>query len=198
MPTIPGPESPAASTAPVGDTVHLLRRWEVDIETVSPYRDYAAALAALAARVRADWSAITHRAEVPDSHAGLGDAEVVLALYGGNGGSGGTGAPTFGVDESSDAGFEITEAVVTGPGPREVSLRRGTLRVLDSDPTDTDVAAVTYCLDAEGLTVAVFPGPDSHPVVLITPEGRLSGIPVTVRLEDPFQPGGFEQTYQVS
>lgn len=198
MSTIPAPPSTVASAAPVSTRVHLLRRWDRNIDNIDLYHDYASALAALAATVRADWSAITNNSEVPDRHDGLSDAEVVLAFYGGDGGSGGPDAPTLGLDESSDAGFVITEEVVAGPEPSEVSLRLGTFRVLDAAPADTDVAAVTYCLDADGVTVAVFPGPDGYPVVLITPEGSLSGKPVTVRLEGPFLPGGFEQTYQVS
>ncbi|MGW4527808.1 hypothetical protein [Amycolatopsis sp. NPDC004378] len=195
MSTIPAP-APAELTAPVGATVQLLHRWDRHLDDTTLYRDYPAALSALAAAVRADWSDITHRADVPASPAGLSDAEVVLVYYAGDGGAGGPDAPTCG--ESFDAGFEIIEEVVAGPEPGEASLRLGTFRVLDADPADTDIPAVTYCLDAAGLTVAVFAGPDGYPTVSITPETHLSGIPITVRLEDPFRPGGFEKTYRVS
>lgn len=195
MSTLPAPMPTLTQTAPVGTTVHLLHRWDRHVDDTSLYRDYAAALAALAAAVRTDWSDIAHRAEVPDTHVGLSDAEAVMAFYGGDGGSGGPAAPTTG--ESFDAGFEIVEEPVAGPEPGEVSLRLATLRVLDGDPADPDVPAVTYCLDADGLTVAVFPSAEGYPTVLITPEDHLTGIPITVCLEDPFRPGGFEQTYQV-
>ncbi|GAB3162144.1 hypothetical protein GCM10027258_80580 [Amycolatopsis stemonae] len=187
--------TPEAPTATVGTHVHVLHRFGRDSE-ISLYHSYPAALAALATAVRADWSSITYRDDVPASPDGLSDAEAVLSYFGGNGGSGGPDAPTFGM--SLDAGFVISEDVVAGPEPAAVSLRLGTLRVLDGDPADPDVPALTYCLDADGLTVAVFPGPDGHPTVLITPEAHMSGLPVTVRLEDPFQPGGFEQTHRVS
>lgn len=199
MSTIPAPRpapAPTAPTVPVGATVQLLHRWDRHVDDTTLYRDYPAALAALAAAVRADWSDITHRGDVPATPAGLTDAEAVLAFYGGTGGAGGPDAPTSG--ESFDAGFEIIEEVVAGPEPGEASLRLGTFRVLDADPADTDIPAVTYCLDAAGLTVAVYAGPDGYPAVSITPDDHLSGIPITVRLEDPFRPGGFEQTYRVS
>jgi hypothetical protein len=64
-----------------------------------------------------------------------------------------------------------------------VSLRLARLRVLDGDPSDPDTPAVTYCLDAAGLTVAVSSGPGGYPAVLITPEDHLSGTPITVRIE---------------
>lgn len=177
------------STAPpvqVGTTVHLLRRWDRHDDHVSVYFSYAAALAALAAFVRV---------EVPETSDGLGDAEVVMSFYDGDGGSGGPDAPTTG--ETADGGFAIVEESVAGPEPVEVSLRLAALRVLDSGAED-GAPAVTYCLDADGLTIAVLPGPDGYPTVLITPESHLSGIPVTVRLEDPFRPCGFERTYRVS
>jgi hypothetical protein len=177
-------------------TVHLLHRWDRHLDEASLYRDYPAALAALAAAVRADWPDITHRGDVPSSPDGFSDAEIVLAFYGGTGGDGEPDAPTLG--ESFDAGFEIVEEVVAGPEPGEVSLRLGTFRVLDAGPDETGISAVTYCLDAAGLTVAVYAGPDGNPAVTITPDDHLSGIPITVRLEDPFRPGGFEKTYRVS
>ncbi|MFI6029487.1 hypothetical protein [Amycolatopsis magusensis] len=199
MSTTPAPRpAPAlpAPTAPVGATVQMLRRWDRHVDTTTLYRDYTAALAALAAAVRADWSDITYRGDVPATADGLSDAEVVLAFYDGDGGAGGPDAPTSG--ESFDAGFEIVEEVVAGPEPGEASLRLGTFRVLDADPADTDGPAVTYCLDAAGLTVAVYAGPDGYPAVAITPDGHLSGVPITVRIEDPSHSGGFEQTYRVS
>ena len=97
-----------------------------------------------------------------------------------------------------EQGQSMDEDVVAGPEHSAVSLRLGTLRVLDGAPEDPEVPPVTYCLDADGLTVSVFPGPDGHPTVLVAPQEHLSGLPITVRLEDPFQPGGFEQTYRVS
>ncbi|WNV83130.1 hypothetical protein [Umezawaea sp. Da 62-37] len=195
MSTVPTPSPITEPPAPVGLTVHLLRRWDRHVDDTCPFYSYAAALAALAGAVRADWPDITHRADVPDSCESLSDAEVVRTFYGDDG-TGEFDAPTSGT--SDDAGFAIVKEHVAGPEPGEVSLRLGTLRVLDADPAEDTAPAVTYCLDADGLTVAVFPGPDGHPTVLITPEGQMSGVPVTVRLEDPFGPGGFEQTYRVS
>jgi len=195
MSTIPATPI-VAPPAPVGATVYLLHRWDPHVDDTDLYRSYDAALAALAAVVRADWSDLVHRTGVPATRTTFSDAEIVMAFYGGDGGSGGPDAPTTG--ESGDAGFEIVEEPVAGPEPSEVSLRLATLSVLDGDPAEHDVPAVTYCLDADGLTVAVFPGPDGYPTVLITPQDHLTGMPVRVRLEDPFQSGGFEQTYRVS
>lgn len=177
---------PAAPGVQVGTIVHLLRRWDRHDDHISLYFGYDAALAALAAFVRV---------EVPETSDRLGDAEVVMSFYDGDGGSGGPDAPTTG--ETADGGFAIVEESVAGPEPVEVSLRLAALRVLDSGAEDS-APAVTYCLDSDGLTVAVFPGQDGYPTVLITPEGHLSGIPITVRLEDPFRPDGFERTYRVS
>lgn len=197
MPTSSTTPPTAAPPVQVGTTVHLLRRWDRHDDHISVYFSYAAALAALAAVVRADWSDIAHLAEVPDTPDGLSYAEVVMAFYEVDGGAGGPEAPTTG-ESVDDGGFAIVEEPIAGPEPDEVSLRLATLRVLDGDPAEDEVPAVTYCLEAAGLTVAVFPGPDGYPAVLITPEGHLSGIPVTVRLEDPFRPGGFEHTHLVS
>ncbi|SDD55154.1 hypothetical protein [Actinokineospora iranica] len=199
MSTIPAPRptpTPQPPTVPVGATVQLLHRWDGHVDDTTLYRDYSAALAALAASVRADWSDITHRGDVPATPDGLSDAEIVLAFYGGDGGVGDPDAPTSG--GSPAAGFDIVEEVVAGPEPGEVQLRLGTFRVLDADPAETDVPAVTYCLDAAGLTVAVYTGLDGYPEVSITPDDYLSGIPITVRLEGPCRPGGFEQTCRVS
>lgn len=190
----PSASAPEAPTAPVGTRVHVLHRFG-NPSGISVHPDYPAALAALAAACRAEWSEVAWRADVPASPDGLSDAETVLVFYGGDGGAGGPDAPTCG--ESIDAGFEIVDEVVAGPEPSAVSLRLGTFRVVDADPADDDVPAVTYCLDAAGLTVAVAAGPDGYPSVSITPKDHLTGIPVKVRLEDPFGPGGTEQTYQV-
>jgi hypothetical protein len=181
---------------PVGLIVYRLHRWGRIEQTTELFRTYASALACLATAARESWADITFREDVPEDPAELTDAETVLAFYGGDGGAGGPETPTFG--ESFDTGFEIVEDLVGGPEPAEVTLRLASLRVLDTDPDDPDVPAVTYCLDAEGLTIAVASDPGGHPRVLITPEGELSGVPITVRLEDPFRPGGFERTYRVS
>jgi hypothetical protein len=167
---------------------------------VTAYHSYPAALAALAAIVRADWAEITYRDDVPAGPDGLSDAEAVLLYFRGNGGPGGREAPTFGMSFAGECGFAIGERVVAGPEPSAVSLRMGTFRVSDPDPdpADTDVPAVTYCLDAAGLSVDVTTGADGNPSVLITPHSQLTGLPVTVRLEDPVRPGGFTRTYRVS
>jgi hypothetical protein len=174
--------TPAATlTAPVGPTVFLLHRWNAHVDETNLFRSYAAALAELASAVRVDWADVAHRADVPDTPEGLSDADAVITFYRGDDGTGGSDAPMTG--EWFDAGFEIVEEPVAGSEPREVSLRLARLRVLDGDPSDPDTPAVTYCLDAAGLTVAVYSGPDGYPAVLITPEDHLSGAPVTVRLE---------------
>ena len=185
--------TPETPTAPVGTHVHVLHRFGRDSE-ISLYHSYPAALAALAPAVRADWSSITYREDTPASPDELSDAEVVLAYFGGNGRSGGPDAPTFGM--SLDAGFVISEDVVAGPEPSVVSLRMATLRVLDADRAD--IAAVTYCLDAAGLTITVYTGPDGYPAVSITPGTSPGGVPITVRLGGAFRPDGVEQTYRVS
>lgn len=195
MSTNPAPDPLAASRTRVGPTVYLLHRWDPHVSETALYRDYAAALAALAAIVRANWSDVAHRIDVPDSHEGLTDAEAVLAYYGGNGGSGDTTAPT--AAESFDAGFEITEEPVAGPEPREVSLRLATLRIVD-DRTDAETTTVTYFMDAAGLTVAVSSGPDGYPHVLITPENRITSMPVTVRIETPSRHTGPGKTAHMS
>lgn len=166
-------------------TIELPGQMRVDGVDTSLFRTYDAALASLASAIRRDSSYLAR----PGGRVCLGDAETVLAFYGGDGGAGGPEAPTCG--ESGDAGFEIVEEPVSGPEPAAVYLRLATLRVLDDDPAEP---AVTYCLDAGGLTVAILPG--AYPTVLITPESHLSGLPITVRFEDPLRPAGFEHTYR--
>lgn len=190
----PTPTTPTTAAAPAGTTVQLLHRWDPDIDETSLHRDYPAALNALAATVRADWPPIAHRHDIPATPDELSDAEVVLAFYART--SGDPEAPTSG--ESRDAGFEIVEEPVLGPRPNTASLRVATLRVLDADSAEPDTPPVTYCLDVFGLSVAVSHDPDGHPVVLIAPEDHLSGVPVTVRLEDPRGPGGFEVAHRLS
>lgn len=154
-------------------TVHVLHRWDSYTgEETGVFRTYASALASLATTLRAGWQAVAHRDNVPADPTNLSDAETVLAYYGGDGGDGGRETPTFGVNEASEAGFELIETTVRGPETCEVSLRLATLRVHDGDPDDPD--AVTYYLDAEGLTIAVTAGPSGYPHVRITPESYLS------------------------
>jgi hypothetical protein len=179
---------PTTPAAPVGPTVFLLHRWNAHVDETGLFRSYAAALAKLASAVRTEWADVAHRADVPDAPDGLGDAEAVMAFYGGDGGTGGREAPMAG--ESLDAGFEIVEEPVAGPEPVEVTLRLASLRVLDGDPSDPHAPVVTYWLDAAALTVAVYAGLDGNPYVLITPQDHLSGTPVTVRLENRFGPAG--------
>lgn len=181
MSTTPAATPPVTLTAPVGPTVFLLHRWNAHVDETHLFRTYAAALAELASAVRADWADVAHRAEVPDTPEGLSDAETVITFYRGDNETGGPDASMTG--ESFDGGFEIVEEPVAGAEPSEVSLRLANLRVLDGDPSAPETPAVTYCLDATGLTVAVYSGPDGYPTVLITPENHLSGTPVTVRIE---------------
>jgi hypothetical protein len=191
MPTTlsaPRPPAPAICL-----TVFRLHWWDRHNNETSLFHSYDAALASLARTVR---DALADRPETTTPAGALTDAQTVLAFYGGDSGEGGPDAPTCG--ESGDTGFEIVEDLVGGKEPGEVTLRLANLRVLDGDPDDPDVPAVTYCLDADGLTIAVRPGPDGYPYVLITPHDHLSGGPITVRLEDPLRPGGFEQTYRMS
>lgn len=181
-----------APAPPVGQTVFLLRWWDRHAEEIELFHTYEAALHALARDVR---ELLVWHVPPPAALETLTDADVVLAFYGGDGGTGGREAPTFGIDESSEAGFEIVEELIGGPEPAEVTLRLASLRVLDGDP---DIPSVAYCLDAEGLTVAVSHDHSGYPTVHVTVEEHLSGVPITVRLEDPARPGGFEQTYRVA
>ncbi len=193
MPTTLSSAPPRRARPSVCLTVFRLHCWNRHADETELFRSYNAALASLARTVRRD---LAERPESATHAEPLTDAQAVLAFYGGDGGTGGHEAPTSGV--SGDVGFEIVEDLVAGAEPVQVTLRLASLRVLDGDPDDPDTPAVTYCLHADGLTIAVRPGPNGHPSVLITPEDHLSGVPITVRLQDPSRPGGFEQTYRVS
>jgi hypothetical protein len=183
------------NTAPmptIGLSVSRLHWWDRNTNETELFYSYDAALHHLATILRQTWNDVSWRPGVPATSDGLTDAQVVVLFYDGDGGAGGRETPTCCVDD--ERGFEIVDTVIHGPAPAEVSLRLASLRVLDGDPDDP---AVTYCLDADGLTIAVSHGPDGSPVVHITPQAELSGIPVTVRLQSPPGPVA-SRAYRVS
>lgn len=173
------PESPYSPAA----TVHVLRRWDRHSDEVTLHHGYKAALGELAAFLRGDTAAAAALTERPSAPRDLSDAEVVMAVYGGDGGSGGVDAPTAGED-FHDGGFSITEEPVSGPEPAAVGLRLAVLRVLDGG---TDQLSVTYCLEAAGLSITVRSGENGYPAVSITPDSHMSGLPITVEFTNPEQ-----------
>ena len=98
--------------APLGRTVHLLHRWDRHTDNVTLHHDHGSALAALAAALRADWEHLPGDGPRP-SPEGLGDAEVVLAVYGEALRQGPDGVRSG--DLGEDGGFTITAEAVHGP-----------------------------------------------------------------------------------
>ncbi|UUV32120.1 hypothetical protein NQK81_01345 [Amycolatopsis roodepoortensis] len=174
--------TPHTEPAPVGTTVHILHRLGRDGE-LTAYHDLSSALAALAASVRPKWHELAYRDDVPASPDGLSDAEVVFTFYRVEGDTDSPSAPLFGI--TLQDGFTIVERTVAGPEPAQVPLRLATVSVLDSDPDETGGPAVTYRLNAAGLTLAVSPGPDGFPSVLITPDAHMAGLPFSVHAAAP-------------
>ncbi|GAA2822488.1 hypothetical protein [Saccharopolyspora taberi] len=172
----------SASTAivvpPQGLTVWTLHWWHKHTDEQELFLSYDDALHRLATMVRDEWDEENWRDELPASHRWLNDGQVVSLFYGAEIQL----SPTQGHCED-DRGFEITEDHVHGSEPGELELRLATLRVLDEAPDDPHEHPLTYCLDAIGLTVAVYPGRNG-PMVHVSNDSLPAGLPVTITLDD--------------
>lgn len=170
---------PSTSTAlvvpPQGLSVWTLHWWNRHVDERELYLSYDEALHHLARQVREEWAEENWRDELPASDRSLTDGQAVSRFYGGQIQL----SPTCG--ERGDRGFEITEDHVRVSGPDELELRLASLRVLDEDPVDPHARPLTYCLDAIGVTVAVYPGRNG-PVVHVS--NNSLPLPISVTLDD--------------
>jgi hypothetical protein len=135
----------------VGVTVWLLHWWRGPEHRIEPFHSHESALHCLATWAHDLWGDASWRDGVPEDPRTLTDSEVVSWYYAG---TGDVPQPTSG--ETDEDGFVITETKVRGPEPAELHLRLASLRVLDPDPDDSTAAPLTYCMDAIGVTVAVY------------------------------------------
>jgi hypothetical protein len=134
---------PDTTQEPPGRTVHLLHRWDRHTDTVTLHHDHSSALAALAAALRADWEHLPGDGPRP-SPDGLGDAEVVLAVYGEHSRQGPDGVCSG--DLGEDGGFTITVEAVHGPTtpPPGPAMAAPTIRT----PTPSDASLTQRPLSA--------------------------------------------------
>ncbi|HET6285721.1 MAG TPA: hypothetical protein VFG15_03085 [Amycolatopsis sp.] len=180
-----------------GTTLFEFLRWDDFQDYRTHCTTQEAAEAAVAAFVRANWDDVRHRRRGPETHDGLSDAEAISAYYDGTVAAEDRqpGTLSCGAVAHSEHGFEIHEVPLSGPEPGAVTLRHGTLRI-EERPGNVD--PVTYCLDVAGLTVAVTPGPDGFPTVVVTPQYHLTGVPLTLRVEDSAEGEVFERICMAS
>ncbi|MDA3644370.1 hypothetical protein LZ318_30840 [Saccharopolyspora indica] len=179
---------------PPGLTVWTLHWWcRSGVDERRLFLTYGQALQHLAEMVREDWpDDRDERDDLPASPRGLTAAQVVAMYYG----SEVRDAPVRGDDQDHQRGFAITSALVRTDGPCEADLRLATVRVLEEDVDNA--IPLTYCLDALGLTTAVFPGEDGFPVVHICSDFPLPpGTPITVSLDD-IRPGPARLVYHLA
>lgn len=165
-----------AHTPEIKASVWLLRVWSRHGGDNQVYVSYAAALRALADRVRRDWPDHAWLSGLPETPTGLTDGAAVSLFY------------NLPIEEAPILGklydgFDIVDHEIHGQTPATVNQRRATFAVVNEHLDSAQRAGVTYRLDALGLAITLTTAAHG-PVVTISNERLSTGTAITVIADD--------------